>query len=78
MKHPVLLAVYLLFLMSLGVAGLLYPQKCLHLNERLKGKWIRPMPTLMGPRLEIWSTRIAGAGFILMALFLGYLFWVNR
>jgi hypothetical protein len=77
MKGLVLL-IFVAILLSLGVVCLFYPQKLLAFNKQLKGNWIRPMPGLMGPKQEIWATRISGVGAILMAILVGYVLWTNR
>src|ERR1700686_267248 len=53
---------FALFLMTLGIVCLFYPQRFRELNLKLRGSWIKPMPSLLGNRTQLWNIRISGAG----------------
>jgi hypothetical protein len=78
MVKSLTLAVFAMFLITLGIAGLFYPERVRELNLRLRGNWIRPMPSLMGNRAELWSIRISGAGAVLMGLLFSWALWASR
>jgi hypothetical protein len=78
MVKSLLLVMFVTVLLAVGGACLLCPEQLRKANLKLRGKWIRPMPSLMKPGLQIWNIRISGAIAILMGLFLGWALWTNR
>jgi hypothetical protein len=57
---------------------LFYPQRFRELNLKLRGSWVKPMPSLLGNRTQLWSIRISGAGAVLMGLLFSWLLWASR
>ena len=72
------LAVSAMFLMTLGIVCLFYPERFRELNLKLRGSWVKPMPSLISNRHQLWSIRISGAGAVLMGLLFSWLLWATR
>jgi hypothetical protein len=64
--------------MTVGIIGLFYPERFREWNRKHRGTWIKPMPSQMSNRMELWNIRISAAGAILMALLFSWVLWVSR
>ncbi len=78
MNKFVLFEVFATLMVGLGCVLLIFPKQVQAVNIRLRGEWIKPIPRLMNPAQEIWTTRISGVGLILLGLLVGVVLWVNR
>jgi hypothetical protein len=78
MAKSLTLAVSAMFLMTVGIGGLFYPERVRELSLRLRGNWVKPMPRLMGNRQELWNIRISGALAVLLGLFFSWVLWASR
>jgi hypothetical protein len=78
MVKSLMLAVSAVYLMTLGIVCLFYPERFREWNLRLRGRWVKPMPSLMGSRAQLWSIRISGAGAVLMGLLFSWVLWASR
>jgi hypothetical protein len=72
------LLMFVIALLFVGGACLLYPEYVRKTNLKLRGTWIRPVPPLMNSGQDIRSIKISGAVAILMGLFFGWVLWINR
>jgi hypothetical protein len=78
MNKFVFFEVFAILMVGLGCVLLLFPKRVQAVNIRLRGEWIKPIPRLMNSTQEIWTTRVSGAGLILLGLLVGVVLWVNR